>query len=388
MNNILDNLFYKEKLGIGNRTTFIKNVRERHPEFKIKDIQEYLKNQEVNQINTTVNKTYEYKITAPPRTFQIDIFWWRRGDTLIPILLLVDILSRKAWAYVLTKSKQEKRADVSVKTLQEFQAEVGFIKGLEGDNDFSSAAIKKFCNDNDMRLDTSVNLKYQYKITAPPRTFQIDIFWWKKAETLIPILLFVDILSRKAWAYVLTKSKKEKRAEVSVKTIQEFKDEVGLIRGLEGDNEFSSAAIKTFCNDNDIRLDTSVAKEEHISNGNKLGIIDRLVRTLRELIEKYFDITGHRTDNLKDVMKTVIDTYNNSNHRTLNNKSPDQVFKDNDDQIARHIADKVHNQRIYKSVPFADGLSPENQYSSIISPLSIASKLRLPSSFFSTSLVN
>ena len=45
MNNILDNLFYKEKLGIGNKTTFIKNVRERHPEIKVKDIQEYLKNQ-------------------------------------------------------------------------------------------------------------------------------------------------------------------------------------------------------------------------------------------------------------------------------------------------------------------------------------------------------
>ena len=253
MDNILDNLFYKEKLGIGNKTTFIKNVRERHPEIKTKDIQEYLKNQEVNQINASVNKTY------------------------------------------------------------------------------------------------------QYKITAPPRTFQIDIFWWKKSSTLIPILLLVDILSRKAWAYVLTKSKKEKRAEVSVKTIQEFKNEVGLIKGLEGDNEFSSAAIKKFCNDNDIRLDTSVAKEEHISNGNKLGIIDRLVRTLRELIEKYFDITGHRTDNLKDVMKTIIDTYNNSNHRTLNNKSPNQVFKDNDDQMARHLNDSLHNQQIYKSVPFDDG---------------------------------
>ncbi len=76
-------------------------------------------------------------------------------------------------------------------------------------------------------------------------------------------------------AYVLTKSKKKKRAEVSVKTIQGFKDEVGLIRGLEGDNEFSSAPSRTFCEDNDIRLDTSVAKEEHISNGYKLGIIDR-----------------------------------------------------------------------------------------------------------------
>ena len=73
-----------------------------------------MKNQEVSQINTSVNKKYEYKITATPRTFQIDIFWWKRSDTLI--LLLVDILSRKAWAYVLTKSKKEKRADVSVQT--------------------------------------------------------------------------------------------------------------------------------------------------------------------------------------------------------------------------------------------------------------------------------
>ncbi len=106
MNNILDDLFYKEKFGIG--TYFIKNVRARHPEIKVKDIQEYLKNQGVSQINTTVNKTYQYKITAPPRTFQIDIFWWRKSDTLIPILLFVDVLSRKAWAYVLTKSKKKK----------------------------------------------------------------------------------------------------------------------------------------------------------------------------------------------------------------------------------------------------------------------------------------
>ena len=104
-----------------------------------------------------------------------------------------------------------------------------------------------------------------------------------------------------------------------------------------------------------IRLDTSVAKEEHISNCNKLGIIDRLVRTLRELIEKYYDITGHRTDNIKDVMKSIIDTYNNNSHRTLKNKTPKQVFKDNDDQMARHLNDSVHNKKKYQSVPFKDG---------------------------------
>jgi hypothetical protein len=156
MNNILDNLFYKEKLGIGNKATFIKNVRERDPDIKVKDIQEYIKNQEVSQINTTVNKSYQYKITAPPRTFQIDIFWWKKAETLIPILLLVDILCRKACAYVLTKSKKKKRAEVSVKTIQEFKDEVGFIKGLEDDNEFSNAAIKTICDDNDIRLDTSV----------------------------------------------------------------------------------------------------------------------------------------------------------------------------------------------------------------------------------------
>ncbi len=96
MNNILDNLFYKQKLRIGNKTTFIKNVRERHPDIKLKHIQEYLKNQEVNRSNATVNKTYQYKITASPCTFQFDMFWWKKSETLIPILLFVDILSRKA----------------------------------------------------------------------------------------------------------------------------------------------------------------------------------------------------------------------------------------------------------------------------------------------------
>jgi hypothetical protein len=83
--------------------------------------------------------------------------------------------------------------------------------------------------------------------------------------------------------------------------------------------------------------------------------MNRLVRTLRELIEKYYDITGHRTDYIKDVMKSIIDTYSSNSHRTLNNKSPNQVFKDNDDQMTRHIIDSLHNQQVYKSDPFDSG---------------------------------
>ncbi len=49
-----------------------------------------------------------------------------------------------------------------------------------------------------------------------------------------------------------------KGAEVPVKTIQEFKDEAGSIRGSEAENEFSSAPIRKFCEDNDIRSDTKI----------------------------------------------------------------------------------------------------------------------------------
>ncbi len=56
MNNILDNLIYKEKLVVGNKTTFKKMLERETPRNENKGIQEYLKNQEVNQINTTVNK--------------------------------------------------------------------------------------------------------------------------------------------------------------------------------------------------------------------------------------------------------------------------------------------------------------------------------------------
>ena len=148
------------------------------------------------------------------------------------------------------------------------------------------------------------------------------------------------------YAYVLTKSIKEKRGDITVKTLEELKNEVGHINALEGDNEFGSAAVKEFCDKYNIRLDSSVSKLEHISGGNKLGIIDRLVRTLRELIERYYDILGNRKETLQNVMDSIIATYNNDNHRSLQNKSPNQVFKDNDNQKIRHFIDSMNNQKV------------------------------------------
>jgi hypothetical protein len=53
-------------------------------------------------------------------------------------------------------------------------------------------------------------------------------------------------------------------------------------------------------------------------------------------------------------MKSTVDTYDNNGYRTLNNKTPNQIFTDNDDQMARHLNDSVHNQLV-KTVPFDTG---------------------------------
>ena len=75
MEKILNKLYYDDKLGI------VKKVRTLYPDFKVKDINEWLNNQAVTQINTSVTKKYNYKITGDPKSFQVDILWWKRGDT-------------------------------------------------------------------------------------------------------------------------------------------------------------------------------------------------------------------------------------------------------------------------------------------------------------------
>ena len=89
---LLNKLFYDDKLRIAGKANFIKKVRALHKDIKVKDINEWLQNQSVNQVNATVTKQYQYKITGDPKSFQIDIMWFTQGTTLIPILLFIDIL--------------------------------------------------------------------------------------------------------------------------------------------------------------------------------------------------------------------------------------------------------------------------------------------------------
>ena len=58
---------------------------------------------------------------------------------------------------------------------------------------------------------------------------------------------------------------------------------------------------------------------------------------------------------MKDVVSSVIEAYNCNSHGAVGNRTPDEVLTKNDAQIVRHLTDSAHNQRIYQSVPFAEG---------------------------------
>ena len=94
---------FDESIG-GTKAYFISKVQQKYPRLDKKDIETWFKSQEVVQVNTTL-KGVNLKITAKPRTFQIDIMFYKIGQSLKPFLLLVDIMSRKAFCYSIPGEK-------------------------------------------------------------------------------------------------------------------------------------------------------------------------------------------------------------------------------------------------------------------------------------------
>ena len=106
-------------------------------------------------------------------------------------------------------------------------------------------------------------------------------------------------------------------------------------------------AFQDYNNEKNIRLDTSIAKDEHISaHGNKLGILDRLVRTLKEMIEKYRSVVSKQTS-FPEMIDKIINTYNNQPHRTIKS-TPNEMFNDVSKQNFNNQKDKELNKNELK----------------------------------------
>ena len=215
----------------------------------------------------------------------------------------------------------------------------------------STKEINEFLKNQEINQVNKKPTKHtNLRITAPPRTYQIDIMYYPVGTSFKNILLIVDIQSRKAWAYVISSTS----GENILNAYKKFESEVDIINAVEGDNQFSFKAFQEYNNEKNIRLDTSIAKDEHISaHGNKLGILDRLVRTLKEMIEKYRSVVSKQTS-FPEIIDKVINTYNNQPHRTIKS-TPNEMFNDVSKQNFNNQKDKEFNKNELKKNNIAIG---------------------------------
>jgi hypothetical protein len=133
-----------------------------------------------------------------------------------------------------------------------------------------------------------------------------------------------------------------------------FLHNVDYVKGVEGDGEFDNTAFKKLNEEKGIQVNTSVAKDNHFTSGNKLGIIDRLTRTLKENIRKYHSSAGF-IGNLQSMIDKVVTLYNDSPHRGIQGKTPNQMWDNTKEQEKRNIIETMSNDRLFNKLPLVIG---------------------------------
>ena len=116
----------------------------------------------------------------------------------------------------------------------------------------------------------------------------------------------------------------------------------------------SRSSLPTFATRMRRMGEPSLSKDNHLTSGNKLGIIDRLTRTLKENIRKYRASAG-TLGNLQSMMDTVINLYNDSPHRGISGKTPNQMWDNTKEQEKRNIIDTMSNDKIFNKLPLGIG---------------------------------
>ena len=99
--------------------------------------------------------------------------------------------------------------------------------------------------------------------------------------------------------------------------------------------EFISKSFKELLNKYKIELQLV-----NIDDKNKIGIINRVCRTIREMLNKY--MTAYKTPRYIDVLQKIVNNYNNSIHSTI-------LFTPNEAQKHVEEIQKNKHQKVQQS---------------------------------------
>ena len=258
-NEILKNLYYSPSVGLSGVKTFKKKVKELHPNIKIKEVDDFYKNLELQQITKKpiIDKNNFLRIVDGENIYQIDIMIFNKSQKqqnkgYFMCLTMIDVLSRFAFMEPL-KTRNTKDIIISYENI---------LNRLK--NDYNKKPVK-----------------------------------------------------------------------------------------LISDDEFNNKEFIKFNEKLNIKIDSHIAADEHFTDGNSLGLIDRYTRTIKSKILKYQLSSGNI--NFIDVLQKIVDNYNNTSHSSLNDKSPNDVFNNKKLQIDKKNTDMIYNLEIKENLKLAIG---------------------------------
>ena len=189
------------------------------------------------------------------------------------------------------------------------------------------------------------------RITGPPRAFQIDQINFedmpKQNKGYTKALVLIDILSRKAFVYMM----KTFQMRETIERYKEFLATVGHVESVCGDDAFNNKDFAKLNKERRILVMTGIAKHDHGSYGNRLGILDRFVRTLKNRVRVHMQLNGPK---YHDAMTGIVDDYNKTLHSSLFKKrqTPNNVFE-SPEMLTKIRADNAnHNKRIKSKMKF------------------------------------
>lgn len=163
---------------------------------------------------------------------------------------------------------------------------------------------------------------------SPLEKVNMDIIDIKpNLKRLNKALVFVDIFSRYMWVYPM----KDKKATSVLANLKKFLDEnknVGTIIS-DNDSSFKDRRVQQEMKDRKVFSQLINVSREDERGHRKLGVMDRAVKSLKELIA---DVYLDKKQRYIDVLPQIVKEYNERPHSSLDDKSPSEVIQ-GDDQI-------------------------------------------------------
>ena len=187
------------------------------------------------------------------------------------------------------------------------------VKNKEFEEYFNNLEINQLTKIKKKTIFNTVFANY------PGDVFQIDIIVYSKYEIhkYKYILVIIDVYSR----YVQVKPLTSRENPVIIKNIISIFEKIGYPYRLQSDNEFATKEFIDLMDKCNVKLSFSNPYEI-----NKNAIVERVNRTLRDLLKKYRLL--YHDFNWPKYVDTLVDIYNNTYHATVGD-TPNNIFMNN-----------------------------------------------------------